>query len=295
MRNLIADLMHLCGRLNPLSPLRRDIEALKRECKLVVPVPPDVILTRFDGFILSLPAWDHGTVASYVFEGNVELGFRLLFRRLVREGMTVVDVGAHIGIYTLLASSLVGGNGRVFSFEPTPAIHSLLCDNVNRTAYRHLVSIHQNAVSDRHGARVSFAVATDSTRNSSLYFDAGAGGQKIIEVETVALDRAIPAEQRVDVVKIDAEGAEPAVIRGMKRILESNPGIVLFMEYAPEHIRRAGESAEAMLRQLSELGFGFHVIRDFEGACDEIRIEDLLKMPCANLLVSRQPPKDIQS
>ncbi len=287
MNAIVPSLVKIWRWINPLAQLRADVEALKRECKLAVPVSPDVILTRFEEFILSLPAKDHGMVASYVFGDNIELGFRRLFQKMVGEGMAVIDVGAHIGIYTLLASSRVGPNGRVFSFEPTPSTFELLRENVGRTAYRPWVTLHQNAVSDKAG-RLSFAISKDSSRNNSLFFDAGAERQEIVEVETVVLDQVIPEGQRIDVVKIDAEGAEPAVVRGMVRILERNPDIQLFMEYAPEHIRRAGESAEALLRQLAGMGFRFHVIRDFEGACDAIGMDELLRKESANLLVSRR-------
>ncbi len=286
MNEIVSSLIKIWRRINPIAQLRADVEVLKKECKLAVPVSPDVILTRFGEFILSLPAKDHGMVASYVFGDNIELGFRLLFQKMVGEGMAVIDVGAHIGIYTLLASSRVGPNGHVFSFEPTPTTFDLLRENVGRTAFRPWVNLHQNAVSDKTG-RLSFAISKDSSRNNSLFFDAQAERQEIVEVETVVLDQTIPEGQRVDLVKIDAEGAEPAVIRGMVRILERNPDILLFMEYAPEHIQRAGESAEALLRQLAGMGFRFYVIRDFEGAFDEIGMDDLLRKPSANLLVSR--------
>jgi len=288
MKSIVPCLARIWRRINPLAQLRAEMEALRRECKLAVPVSPDVILTRFGEFVLSLPAADHGMVASYVFGDNIELGFRLLFGKWVGEGMTVIDAGAHIGIYTLLASSRVGPNGRVFSFEPTPSTFALLQENVARTAYRDRVVLYQKAVSDKAG-RLPFAVSKGVSRNNSLFFDTRAAGPEIIEVETVTLDQAIPTGQRIHVVKIDVEGAEPSVIRGMSRILESNPDILLFMEYAPEHIRRAGESPEAFLRLLAGLGFRFHVIRDFEGACDEIGLEDLLGRPSANLLLRRPP------
>lgn len=288
MKTFALRLIERLRRFDRVGRIRAELEALKRECKLVVPVSPDVILTRFEGFILSLPARDHGMVASYVFSDNIEQGFRLLFRQKVREGMTVIDVGAHIGIYTLISSSLVGPHGLVFSFEPTPSSYELLQANVGRTAFRHVVSLFPRAVTDRHGAHVSFALSADSSRNNSIFFDAADGQLEFIEVETVTLDQAIPTGQRVDVVKIDAEGAEPAVVRGMRRILEQNQDILLFMEYAPEHIRRAGESVEDFLQQLSAMGFHFYTIRDFEPTFDAILVKDLLNKPSANLMISRR-------
>jgi FkbM family methyltransferase len=291
MKNIFANLIKKWRQLDRLEQLCTEVEALKKECKLAIPVYPDVVLTRVEEFIVSLPARDHGMVASYTFCDNIEQGFRRLFRQMVQEGMTVVDVGAHIGIYSLLASSRVGPNGHVFSFEPTPAIYELLRANIGRTTYRRLVSLYPNAVTERHGERVAFAVSADSTRDSSLFFDAKADRQTIIEVETVALDRVIPKDRRVDVVKIDAEGAEPAVIRGMQRILEDNPDVLIFMEFAPEHIRRSGESAEALIYQLSGLGFRFYSIRDFEAAFDALQPDEMLGKDSANLLISRRTLK----
>lgn len=288
MKNILSNLIRKWCHLDCLEQLCAEVEALKKECKLAVPVHPDVILTRFEEFVVSLPARDHGMVASYTFYNNIEQGFRRVFRQMVQEGMTVVDVGAHIGIYSLLASSRVGPSGHVFSFEPTPAIYELLRENIGRTAYRGHVSLYPNAVTERHGERVAFAVSADSTRDSSLFFDAKADRQTIIEVETVALDRVIPKDLRVDVVKIDAEGAEGAVIRGMQRILEDNSDILVFMEFAPEHIQRAGELPADLIHQLSGFGFRFYAIRDFEAAFDALQPAEVLGMSSANLLMSRR-------
>jgi FkbM family methyltransferase len=201
----------------------------------------------------------------------------------------VVDVGAHVGTYTLLASRGVGDRGRVFSFEPNPRIFSFLRDNVARTAYRQRVTLCNQAVSDRHGEHLSFAVPEESSRNSSLHFQPGSPGQKVIEVETVSLDQAVGPGGRVDVVKIDAEGAEASVLRGMKRLTLDNPDLLIFMEYAPEHLARAGESIQTMLEWIADHQFRIYRIADFTPACEEISIQELALVTSANLLLSRRP------
>lgn len=292
MKAWLSNWMRRWRQIDRIDQLCADVELLKKESKLAVPVSSDVILTHFEGFILSLPATDHGMVASYVFNDNIEQGVRLVFRALVRENMTVIDVGAHIGIYTLLASSLVGPSGKVISFEPNPTVFRLLRDNVERTAFRSCVTLHACAVSDQQCERTPFAVFPDSGRDSSLYPDDDGTNRKMIDVPTVMLDEQIPEGQRVDVVKIDAEGAEPAALRGMRRLLDQNPDILIFMEFAPVHLQRAGTSPESLLQEIQSKGFHIYAIHDFECTLHEIAAAELLQRHSANLLLSRKQQGD---
>jgi FkbM family methyltransferase len=270
-----------------VAALRREVEALRRECRLVVPVGGDTVLVRFEDFILGLPVRDGNLVASYTFQDNIELGFRGLFRQHLRAGMTVVDIGAHVGIYTLLAARAVGENGRVLSFEPSPDTFPFLRANVERTAWAGRVTLHPAAVSDQHGGSASFRLASESGRNSSLFFDPATPAPERVEVPLVSLDGLLAPGTRVDLVKIDAEGAELAALRGMTRVLDDNPGLVLFLEYAPEHLRRAGDAPEALLDFLEARGFRLHRIEDFQPAAPAISRADLLRLPAANLLLRR--------
>src|SRR5690606_13070940 len=104
----------------------------------------------------------------YHYRGPLEPGVYKLFRDAVRPGMTVLDVGANVGLYTLLAARLLQGAGKVFSFEPTPDVFRILKNNVqlNGFAESGIISLHNCAVADLSGETELYADRTDSTHNS---------------------------------------------------------------------------------------------------------------------------------
>ena len=84
------------------------------------------------------------------FTNSYEKEQTILFRKLVDEGMNVVDIGANIGYYTLLAAELVGEKGKVFAFEPEPSNYDLLLRNVEINGYKN-VTVVRKAVSNETG------------------------------------------------------------------------------------------------------------------------------------------------
>jgi len=141
-----------------------------------------------------------------ILNGTYEREQTRLFERHLRPGHTVLDVGAHVGYYTLLSSVLVGDAGRVWAFEPNPANAAFLRRHVEVNG-RVNVRVEQAAVADADGtARFDFGTGSGTGHLA----DAGA-----LEVRTLRLD-GFCAEHgiRPDAVKIDVEGAELSVLRG---------------------------------------------------------------------------------
>ena len=155
----------------------------------------------------------------------------------LREGMVVVDVGANVGTYTLLALRATGTSGRVMSYEPTPRAFGILQGNVQVNAFLESgrIDLRQKAVSDGAQAENTFFVSKACLGHSSLYATADVNSTELeaIEVETVSLDTDLGGTSRIDVVKIDAEGAEPAILRGMQQIIRNNPQITIFIRVRP--------------------------------------------------------------
>lgn len=191
-----------------------------------------------------------------------------LFEKTVKEGDVVLDLGANIGYFTLLAAKLTGPNGKVFSFEPEPKNFQYLKKNIEINNYNWAMPF-QKAVSEKNGTTKLFVCSYDTghhTINQNEGIEAYSRGRKIkeksIEIETIALDSFLEGEiSRVDVVKMDVEGAEMLALKGMDGILKSNQNIKMFVEFFPLLIEKMGSSPKEFIRKLLEdYKFSMYVI-----------------------------------
>ena len=152
-----------------------------------------------------------------------------LFQRLLLPGMTVFDVGANIGIYTLRAAWKVGPTGAVHSFEPCPTNYKRLQANIDLNGFSNVVT-NQAAVSDRRGFVSLYIYDGLNTGKHSL--SAHNASPASINVDCFTLDdyvatKGIPA---IDVMKIDVEGAEYMVLAGGRGLLAGSIKPILFCE-----------------------------------------------------------------
>jgi FkbM family methyltransferase len=170
------------------------------------------------------------------------------FVELVRKGDCVLDIGANVGLYSLLASRLAGETGRVIAFEPLPANLDVLRRHLHLNRVTN-VTVLGNAVTDVEG-KSRFACSTNPSMGSLCRC-----GES--EVETVTLDGlwkrgVVPCP---DVVKIDVEGAEAGVLRGAEQLLsECRPTIIL----SGHGFARQQECEDILVR----LGYTVHPDRD---------------------------------
>lgn len=244
------------------------------------------IVTFAEGWIVAAPQQEWRAVAQLALRGPCQPGVRKRFRMLVRPGMVVVDVGAHWGWYTLEAARALGGRGRVYSFEPAPESFAVLRENLalNGLADAGVVELRQSAVTDACGTASLGICEEDSSRNS-LFPDPECTGR--VQVETTTLDEALARERGVDVVKIDAQGAEPLVLRGMKQIVAANPEIIVIVKLLPACLARAGTSAERLLSEIGALGFRAARIDPETGEVEQAGAAELCAAPDAVLLLRR--------
>ena len=184
-------------------------------------------------------------------------GYQRLLAEIVRPGMTVIDGGAHIGIYTLIAARAAGPEGRVLAFEPDPYNLAALRANVRR-ARAATVEVVPKALADRSG-RTTF-VQSLGTISSSIADRTDVGPSRTLEVELISIDEALPSAPAALVVKLNVEGAEPLVLAGMQRTLAECPEIVLFVELNPAALRAAGSDPAALVGFLEGLGFALQAI-----------------------------------
>ncbi len=178
-----------------------------------------------------------------------------LVHRLLRSGMTFVDVGAHLGWYTMLAARAVGRTGHVYAFEPEPSNFDLLRHNVAVNGYGGCVTLVRKAICET-PRRVSIFTSKEDSAYSSMYATPGVGTESF-EVEATSLDHFFSerAWPHVDLIKIDIEGAEGTALRGMVELSRRTPDLKLIIEYIPALLAAAGDTPRRLFAGLEELGF----------------------------------------
>jgi FkbM family methyltransferase len=184
--------------------------------------------------------------------GTYERDTVAVCRHLIRPGAVVVDIGAHVGYFTLLFSSLVGPRGRVLAFEPDPQNVEILRRNVARRGAGNVEVVGQ-AVSDFDGRAKLYR--TPLSMGHSLHSVKQNLDQVIVDVGT--LDGVLERRgiETLRFVKIDVEGAEPDVLRGMRRLAAGAPDLVLVLEFKPALLAARGYRPAALLELLAEMGF----------------------------------------
>jgi FkbM family methyltransferase len=183
--------------------------------------------------------------------GTFEISETRLVQAFLRPGMTFLDVGAHIGYYTLIGARLVGESGRVFSFEPGGETRALLAANVSRNRF-HNVQIRAEALSDTTGA-VGFYPSVEAGNYGVSSIVAPADGRPApVTVPSLSLDDFVAGVGgRIDLLKMDVEGAEQQVIRGGQRFL-SSPGAppIIFEAHSLAPVADALRALGYRIRQL---------------------------------------------
>lgn len=174
---------------------------------------------------------------------------RKLLSQLIAPGMTVLDIGANIGIYTEFLAKLVGPSGRVVAFEPEQRNVERLRDATRK--YKQ-VEVVNAAVSD-HSGTLSLYVADDLNVDHRTY--APRETRRSVDVAAVALDDFVGERDRVDVIKMDIQGSELAALRGARRLLASDEAPIILFEYWPYGLRSAGENPLALLSELASFGY----------------------------------------
>ena len=229
---------------------RLEAAAMKRSGALRGHLPPSVIQTSH-GFRMVVDGNSQAGRVLYV-TGAYEPEVSGQITRLARPGDLVIDGGAHIGFFTLLASSRVGPTGRVMAFEPSSATAAILRKNVELNGCAN-VTIVQAALSDASGTAVLAQAATTETGQATLRPMDHAASRTTIRV--AALDDVLTDQaQRVALIKLDLEGAELRALRGMARVLERDRPHVI-VEVTDEFLKEAGGSADELYRLLTGHGY----------------------------------------
>ena len=254
--------------------------------------PPRPVPLRIRGQKLYVGSFDRLLALLLAKLGNAERHEFDLWTDRLRPGMVVADVGANLGLYTLLASQRVGPHGRVHAFEPDPNNFKLLRRNVEANGCTNVV-LHQAAVADAVGT-ICLHRCEEHHGDHRIYATSAAG-RTTVEVPLTTLDAALADSPRLDVVKMDIQGSEWRAIEGMTRLLARNPSLTMFLEFWPRGLRESGGDAEALLRRFHGLGLRVRNINSERAALEDLDDAAVIalaeKSGYTNLLVEGDAPK----
>ena len=222
-----------------MSALERLLAALNR-------VPIGERAVRVDGERLYAASPDRWLAALAWKTGLLEGAERRMIAREVKPGMVAVDVGANLGVHTLALARAVGPAGRVHALEPDPANFRLLARAVAE-ARAAQVTLHRAAAAAQAG-EMDLHLSAVNRGDHRLHPEAARRTR--LRVPAVVLDDLLAGEPHVDFVKIDVQGAEVAVLRGLERTLARNPALGVLCELSPGLLRQAGTDAEVLFALL---------------------------------------------
>lgn len=189
------------------------------------------VLSRFKMYV---DTRDRGIAPHLIMDGFWETWLTQYLAKIVQPGDVCLDIGANFGYFSLLMSALTGDKGKAIAFEPTPHIAALLrgTGNSNSPGF----SVAEVALADKSG-KMTFHVPDGNFGDASLLqrSDREAIGNTNIQVNVITLDEYLEQQkiERVDVIKMDVEGAEPLVFTGMKKTITQNPNLKIIIEYSP--------------------------------------------------------------
>jgi FkbM family methyltransferase len=196
--------------------------------------------------------------------GSFEEGVHRCIADRVKPGMTCFDIGANIGEMTLHFARRVGPTGRVYSFEPAPAVRARLQAHVDRNPHAKVVHLSPAALSNRTGT-AEFAFASEGISNQGMGSLVNRSADLLsnrCSVPTLTIDQFV-AEQgisRIDVMKIDIQGAEPLLLEGGKHVFgDLSPDLI--MEVSRTDLADLGKTPRDLLAQLADYGYASHILQ----------------------------------
>lgn len=240
------------------APLRALANALLRRL-----IPPTLAMP--EGTLLLNP--EDPVVSGALALGVYEAGSLAAWRRvLARPDMTVLDIGGNIGLYSLVAASRCPA-GRVVAFEPEARNAAILTAMAKANGFAHLAVV--NAGAGAVSGEATLFLDPDNKGKHSLVRDGER--QQVTRIPLVTVDDTAAAQglTRIDAVKIDVEGWEDQVFRGMAGVLARDHPAILF-EFAPVRIRLAGDDPETLLIRLVDLGYSLAALDEADGAPEPI-------------------------
>ena len=208
------------------------------------------VLGRYKAYV---DTTDIGLSSHLMLEGYWEMWVTEALHELVRPGMVVGDIGANVGYFALLMAERVGPTGRVHAFEPNPRLADLVHKSLMVNGFARWASIHQTALGDQGDRSVTLVVPPTTPMNGYTLSPGAEAPPGSVEVPLARLDSR-EDWRAIELVKIDAEGAEQSIWSGAQGLLDAERLRTVVLEFNPHRYDDPG----AFLERLSASGFTLH-------------------------------------
>lgn len=249
---------------------------------------PDAALTRLkSGHLLYVDPQDQDISAHLIGYGHWERWIHHVVLQLCQPGGHVVEVGANLGYYTVAMARRVGHEGSVTALEANPRLAGLLRRSIELNAYSPRVRVIDKAAADQAGV-LSFVTTRRHSGggHTQVVQSAIDADTEIVEVEAVRLDDL--GLERVDLIRLDAEGSEPLILRGAERLLQ-NPDIVVCLEWSAIQMACRASMPE-FVGWLVGQGFQFWKIEE-TAELTPMAPQQMIDLNGCDVVMSRKPVK----
>ncbi len=224
-----------------------------RLCERLVPKQGEKC-SRVFGYNINLDLSDD--IQRWIYVGCFEPEETDMVRAHLKPGMTFLDVGANVGYFTLLAASLLRSTGRIYSVEPSPSCSQRLANTVNANKLAN-VKVERIGLSDEQGVKTLHIPPADARNHSPSMIAWPDNESTPVDVPVRTLDEMLSEWNTgtIDLMKMDVEGHEPAILRGARRALESRRIRALLCEFNAPYLRAADSSSRELYDTIIDAGF----------------------------------------
>ena len=218
---------------------------------------------KLDDFEIELDSRDRTIAKNLELYGQYEEYIANTLKSAAIPGTMVIDVGANVGLHAIPLAQKIGNRGQVIAFEPDPDNYRLLCNNIERNGLTNITT-HRLGLSFEQGTALLYQSTANrgslSMRRENVQ-DWGEQTLEPVEIRLEVADQILQDSTRpISLIKIDVEGAEPLVIRGMKNTLKQNPDAKLIFEFWPRLIQQFDIDPLEFLHELEQEGYSLKLI-----------------------------------
>jgi len=210
--------------------------------------------------------------------------------KLIRPGDLILDIGANMGLWSMIPAAEFGDKIKIFAFEPVPSIYQTLNQNINYNRLESSYHCNNIGISDT-GGELLFNIDLANSGMGYLATEQKNAGEQI-RVKTVRLSnfRRENDIQQVNLVKIDVEGAETQILDSDPELFQSPDAPIITIEIIDEQLKRFGSSADLLIMKLRNWGYSFkylepesNKLKDLKDGFETLNIHNVLCFKANNL------------